>query len=504
MARIVFLLLLNVLAFNFSKAQNVAETELTLAPVFSDHMVLQRNKPIKIYGNVASGTDVTVGFLGRIRTVTTDGSGKWSVTFPASKEGGPYDISVSTKNQEVNVRDILIGDVWLCSGQSNMAFALQDAKTGPEELAAGKFDYNLRLLKMSGTVSTGNAAWDSASLHKINQYKFFAGSWKTLDKSSAATFSAIGYYFGKQIKKETNVPIGLIQVALGGSPTESWIDRALLEQDQQFTGMLTDWQHSNLVMDWCRERAAKNISNAQSKDQKHPFQPGYNFQASIVPLTDFPIAGVIWYQGESNVFNVSLHEQLFEMLVKNWREKWGYAFPFYYVQLSSIERPNWPEFRDSQRKLLTTIPNSGMAVSYDFGDSLDVHPTQKKEVGERLALLALRDTYKKNVVAEGPVPEKATLTNGEIRIRFFNGKGFWSKQKNLLTKNNAPLTGFELLTENGKQMSANAKISGNEIVINVPAGERISTVLYAYKPFTRANLYNEAGLPASTFSIAVK
>lgn len=504
MARILFLLLLHVLAFDFSKGQNIAENKLTLAPVFSDHMVLQRNKPIKIYGNAASGSDVTVRFLKKALTVKTDGSGKWSATFPASREGGPYDITVSAKDQKMNVNDILIGDVWLCSGQSNMEFQLKDAQTGPEELKRKDFGKNIRVLKFDNAMHWGNVAWDSAALAKVNQYAFFNGSWKTLDAASAATFSAIGYYFGKQIKKEKDVPIGLIQVALGGSPTESWSDRTLLEQDQQFAGMLTDWQHSTLVMDWCRERAAKNISNAQSNEQKHPFQPGYNFQAGIAPLTNFPIAGVIWYQGESNVFNMPLHEQLFEMLVKDWRQKWGDAFPFYYVQLSSIERENWPEFRDSQRKLLTKIPNSGMAVSYDLGDSLDVHPTRKKEVGERLALLALRDTYRKNVVAEGPVPEKATLRNGEIRIHFSKGKGVLSKQKSLLTKSNALLTGFELLTENGKRISANAKIAGDEVVISVPAGERIKAILYAYQPFTRANLYNEAGLPASTFSIAVK
>ncbi|MCE7073079.1 sialate O-acetylesterase [Dyadobacter sp. CY327] len=509
MVRFLFLLLLNVLAFDFSKAQNGVNSKLTLAPVFSDHMVLQRNKPVKIYGKAASGSNVTVQFLDQTMRAKADQSGKWDVVFPAAKEGGPYVISVAANEQKINVNDVLIGDVWLCSGQSNMDFALRDAQTGPDELQAGPLDPDMRLLKMARAVSTGDVAWDSASLKKVNRYEFFSGKWKSPDKASAASFSAIAYYFGKQIKKETNVPIGLIQVALGGSPTESWIDRALLEKDPQFAGMFGDWSHSDLVMDWCRERAAKNITNARSKDQKHPYQPGYSFQAGIAPLTGFPITGVIWYQGESNVFNVPLHEQLFTMLVKSWREKWNDAFPFYYVQLSSIERPDWPEFRDSQRRLLTKIPNSGMAVSYDFGDSLNVHPTRKKEVGERLALLALRDHYQKSVMANGPVPEKASLKNGAIRIQFLIEKTTLDHNKalprqKLLSKKNAPLTGFELVTESGKRLVANARIEGDEVIIHVPAGERIRTVLYAYQPFTRANLYNEAGLPASTFSIAVK
>ncbi|KQS30884.1 sialate O-acetylesterase [Dyadobacter sp. Leaf189] len=509
MVRFLFLLLLNVLAFHFSKAQNAVDSKLALAPVFSDHMVLQRNKPIKVYGKAAGGGNVTVEFLGQKIRAKADQSGKWNVVFPAVKEGGPYVISVAANEQKINVSNVLVGDVWLCSGQSNMDFSLRDAQTGPDELRANQFNSDMRLLKMGGAVSTGDVAWDSVALQKVDRFEFFSGNWKTLDKASAASFSAVGYYFGKQIKKETNVPIGLIQVALGGSPTESWIDRALLEKDPQFAGMLGDWSHSDLVMDWCRERAAKNMSNASSKDQKHPYQPGYSFQAGIAPLAGFPIAGVIWYQGESNVFNVSLHEQLFTMLVKSWREKWRDAFPFYYVQLSSIERPNWPEFRDSQRKLLTKIPNSGMAVSHDFGDSLNVHPTRKKQVGERLALLALRDHYHKPVIANGPIPEKATLKNGAIRIQFLNDKTTLSQNKalpkqKLSTKNNAPLTGFELITESGKRMSAKARIEADEVIITVPAGEQVKNVLYAYQPFTRANLYNEAGLPASTFSIAVK
>jgi sialate O-acetylesterase len=504
MARILFLLLLNVFAMEFSQARNSADNELALAPVFSDHMVLQRNRPIKIYGNSAGGSDVTVRFAEKMLNVKADVSGNWSATFPALQAGGAYDISVIAQNQKISIRDILIGDVWLCSGQSNMEFQLKDAHTGQEELKQEQFSENIRLLKFNNTIPWGNVTWDSTSLRKVNEYTFFEGNWKVLDAKSAANFSAVGYYFGKQISKETNVPIGLIQVASGGSPTESWIDRTLLEGNQQFAGMFSDWQHSTLVMDWCRERAAKNIANANPKEQKHPFQPGYNCQAGIRPLTGFHIAGAIWYQGESNVFNVSVHEQLFEMLVSDWRQKWGYSFPFYYVQLSSIDRPKWPEFRESQSNLLNKIPNSGMAVSYDLGDSLDVHPTRKKEVGDRLALLALRDTYQMNVVAEGPIAEKAVLKNGEIRIAFSKAKGSLSKQKSLSTKNNAPLTGFEVQTENGKRMSVSAKIAENEVVFTVPIGEQIQTVYYAYQPFTRANLCNEAGLPASTFSIPVK
>ncbi|MDR6804989.1 sialate O-acetylesterase [Dyadobacter sp. BE34] len=494
--RTLFGLLILIAGAGITRAQSPASDSLALAAVFTDHMVLQRNKPVHIYGRARAGEKVRVGFQGMSRETAADTEGKWKVVFPAQKAGGPYALTVSGAHREVVLNDILVGDVWLCSGQSNMDFQLKNAATGPEELKKGKFNPHIRLLKFRGSVPWGDIAWDSATLARVNRYDFFKGEWKTPDVNSAAAFSAVAYYFGQQIAASENVPIGLIQVAVGGSPTESWIDEKVLARDSRFAGMLSDWQHSGQIMEWCRERAGVNTRQAQSADQRHPFKPGYNYQAGIAPLTDFPVAGIIWYQGESNVHNVTLHEALFEMLVKSWRQSLGNALPFYYVQLSGIERPNWPEFRDSQRQMLDKISHSGMAVSYDLGDSLDVHPVRKKEIGERLALLALRGHYGKPVIANGPVISKATLGIDGVFL------DFTSAQK-LRTPNNEPLMGFELLTKSGKRMPAQAVLSNNRVRILLPAGEAVQTVLYAYRPFTRANLYNEAGLPAATFSISV-
>jgi sialate O-acetylesterase len=425
MIRIAQCIIVLLLSIGFSNAQNAAVSELKLAPVFSDHMVLQRNKPIRIFGKAASGVQVQVNFQDKTLVAKSDESGKWQVIFPVSQAGGPYAITVSANDQKIELTDVMIGDVWLCSGQSNMDFPLRASKTGPDELKSGAFDARIRVMHRAGIASTYNVAWDSVTLAKINRNEYFTGQWEALTTQSAASFSAVGYYFGKKIASHQNVPVGLIQVAVGGSPTESWVDAKRLGQEPELAEIVEDYAHSKYVMDWCRERIGQNLVNATDAKQLHPFQPGYNFQAGILPLTELPIAGVIWYQGESNAHNVDGHARIFETLVSDWRQKWGYPFPFYYVQLSSIERPNWPEFRDSQRKLLTKIPSSGMAVSYDFGDSLDVHPTRKREVGERLASLALRDTYKKQVVAEGPVPEKATLEKGEIKTK----KPFDQKQR---------------------------------------------------------------------------
>ncbi|PSL33975.1 sialate O-acetylesterase [Dyadobacter jiangsuensis] len=494
--RTLFCLLILIVHTGIAGAQSLSGDSLVLAPVFTDHMVLQRNKPVQIYGRARAGETVRVRLQGINREAAADREGKWKVVFPAQKAGGPYELTVSGRHSKVVLNDILIGDVWLCSGQSNMDFQLKNAATGSEELKKGSFNQRLRLLKCGGSVPWGDVSWDSATLARVNRFEFFKGEWKIPDASSAAAFSAVAYYFGQKIAAEENVPIGLIQVAVGGSPTESWIDKKVLARDGRFAEMLADWQHSEQVMAWCRERAGVNTKHAQSPDQRHPFKPGYNYEAGIAPLNDFPVAGIIWYQGESNVHNVALHEALFETLVKSWRQSRGNALPFYYVQLSGIERPNWPEFRDSQRKMLGKIAHSGLAVSYDLGDSLDVHPVRKKEVGERLALLALQGYYGKPVVANGPVIRKASLRSDGILLDF-------TSAQRLLTPDNQPLTGFELLTKSGRRLPAQAVIWNNRVRIPVPAGEAIETVLYAYRPFTRANLYNEAGLPAATFSISV-
>ncbi len=473
-----------------------AQAALKLAPAFSDHMVLQRDQPIVIHGTAPAGEKVAVSFSGKTQSAAADDGGKWKVVFSAKRSGGPLQVRVSSGGNELLVNDVLIGDVWLCSGQSNMDFALKNAVGGKDEVAAGHFSPNIRLLKYASTAPGGNVAWDPAMLEKVNRSEVYRGEWKTADAASVAAFSAVGYYFGKQIVAETGVPIGLIQVALGGSPTESWIDSATLAQDGRFAGMLHDWRHSPQVMEWVKQRGGENTLRATSPTQRHTFMPGYNFKAGIAPFTAFPVKGVIWYQGESNVHDVALHAALFEKLVTSWRKHWNAALPFYFVQLSSIDRPHWPEFRDSQRQLALRIAGTGMAVSHDLGDSLDVHPTRKMEIGVRLAKLALHDVYGKKITASGPVLRKAYRDGQSIMLHFGSARA-------LRTLDDKPLQGFELLTTDGRRFAADAAIHRKTISITVPPNLKVTSVLYAYQPFSRANLCNEARLPASTFSISI-
>lgn len=467
---------------------------LKLAAVFTDNMVLQRNQPITIYGTANGGDVVEVSFKSQKKSATTNQYGKWEVVFPAQTHGGHYEVTIKSYQKNIVLKNILIGDVWFCSGQSNMAFQLQQSENGNEEIKKALPNTAIRLFNFKDLRETDNTVWDSITLAKTNQLEFFSGSWSVCDSISAKDFSAIAYYFGKNIAHAENIPVGLIQVAVGGSPIESWIDRYTLEHDDKVVDVLTNWRRSDFIMPWVRERANMNLKNATNAKQRHPYDPSYNFEAGVTAFTKFPIKGVIWYQGESNAHNVELYEHLMPTLVESWRQAWGTNLPFYYVQLSSIERPTYPAFRDVQNRLQNKIPNSGMAISMDYGDAQNVHPIKKKEVADRLALLALRYTYGKAVMANGPSALKAIQKGDNILVSF-------ELAKQLSTSDKKELTGFELVNDKGIYIQSKAVIVKNQVQITIPKGEKIKTVLYAWKPFSTANLVNEAGLPCSTFKL---
>lgn len=470
---------------------------LKLSPVFANNMVLQRNQPIVIYGNANGGDKVEITLDNKKEIAITNEFGKWKVIFPAMKSGGTHQITISSKEENIVLRNILIGDVWFCSGQSNMAFPLYKSENGMAEVKNAINNTHLRLFNFEAIAETDEKAWDSINLEKTNRLEFFSGKWKISDSISAKDFSAIAYYFGQNIAHEENIPIGLIQVAVGGSPIESWIDRYTLEHDDKIVDVLTNWRKSDFLMPWVRSRADENLKNATHPKQRHPYGPSYNYEAGITHFTDFPIKGIIWYQGESNAHNIELYEHLMPVLVGSWRKAWGTSLPFYYVQLSGTDRPAWPSFRDAQTKIQKNIPNSGMAISMDYGDPTNVHPIQKKQVGDRLALLALKYTYGKKITANGPSEQNAIQKGNQIIVSFSNAR-------QLATADKKELTGFELVTEKGIRIESKAVIIKNEVSINIPKGEKIKTVLYAWKPYTTANLVNEAHLPCSTFRLDLK
>jgi len=469
---------------------------LQMPRVFADDMILQRGKPIPFFGTADANEDVTVSFSKQTKKTKSDSDGKWKVIFNALPAGGPYTLTVKSKDKKIEFSNILMGDVWLCSGQSNMLFRLNQAYEGKAAIANAT-NKNIRLFQLNAIQETDNVAWDSAVLDKTNKLEYFTGNWQQCNPESAATFSAIGYFFGRKIQLEENAPIGLIEVAVGGAPIVSFMDRHTMEFDNYLVDELYNWKKSDFIMPWVRERAEKNLENSTDPRQRHPYEPCYNYEAGISKLISTPIKGILWYQGASDAHNVDLYAYNFEKLISSWRKLWNENLPFYFVQLSSIDRPSWPYFRDMQRKISLEIPNTFMAVSSDFGDSLNVHPTHKRPIGERLALLALRNSYGKNIIANGPEVKSVFQKGKEMIITFSNAR-------KLKTRNNEQLTGFELMNEKGEILLPKAEIKNNQVILFLNKEVKIIKVLYAFKPFTRANLQNEAGVPASTFSIETK
>lgn len=469
---------------------------LQMPELFTDNMVLQHGRPITIQGNADAGEKVTLSIAGQKYHTVTPSNGKWAIDLKPLKAGGPYTLTISTDKRKLVYDNVLSGEVWLCSGQSNMEFTLSQSTTAKQDIPLAG-NRNIRLFDMKARWRTNAVEWDASVLDSLNRLQYYKETgWTECSPETAGGFSAIAYYFGKELQDSLQIPVGLICNAIGGSPTEAWVDRNTLEYE--FPAILRDWTHNDFIQEWARSRAALNIKKSAYKFQRHPYEPCYLYEAGILPLRQFPIKGVIWYQGESNAHNCEAHEKLFELLVKSWRGNWHDGdLPFYYVQLSSLNRPSWPWFRDSQRRLLDKIECAGMAVSSDKGDSLDVHPRRKKEIGERLAAWALNKTYGyENVVPSGPLYVCARPDGRKVCIEFEYADG-------LASSDGEPLKTFEIAGDDGIFYPAQAKIENRRVLVWSDKVKSPKEVRYGWQPFTRANLVNGAGLPASTFRTCV-
>ena len=464
---------------------------LKMPLLYTDNMVLQREVPLTIQGTANAGDQVTVSIADRQMKTKVGPNGKWSVTLPPLKAGEPYTLKISTNQKVLQYHNVLAGEVWLCSGQSNMEFMLKQASTARLDIPRAA-DQELRLYDMKARWRTNAVEWETTVLDSLNHLQYYKDTeWKECAPETVSDFSAIAYYFGKMLRDSLKVPVGLICNAVGGSPTEAWIDRTSLEY--HFPAILKDWTQNDFIQELVRGRAALNIKKSVNNRQRHPYEPCYLYESGIRPLEQYPIRGIIWYQGESNAHNWEAHEALFKLLVNAWRKNWNDdCLPFYYVQLSSLDRPSWPWFRDSQRRMLNEISDIGMAVSSDHGDSLDVHPTCKQPVGERLARWALNKTYLKDIVPSGPLFRSADVRGEKVYLSFDYGQGMRSSD-------GKSLRCFEVAEFEGIYYPATAEVVGEQVKVYSKEVRNPRYVRYGWQPFTRANLVNRAGLPASTF-----
>ncbi len=485
-----------------------ALSQLEMAKYFSGNMVLQRDEPIPVWGKAAPGSKVEVTFGNLIRSVVAASDSSWKLTLPAQTATyQPQSLKISSGDTAVQFNNILIGDIWICLGQSNMEWPMIREKHYPEEIK-NSLQPLLRFYNptYAGKNIFGTGFPDSVAA-LLTSGCFYKGFWQACDSSSIRSMSAVAWYFGKHLATELNIPMGLINLSIGGAPLETFIDVNTLLSSKQFAAKVKgDWLKNNALPIWIRERGMQNVGNipdvpTDEYGKNHAFKPGFAFGAGIKPLLPMPVKGIICYQGESNaqeMERVTEYGALTALMVNDYRKKWKKpALPFYFVQLSSIDSANyrsqlWPLFRNEQRKMLQLIPNIGMVVSSDIGAKNDVHPTNKKVIGERLARWALNKTYLKKILPSGPLPLKARYENGKVTLTF-NYQG-----NRLLTADGTIVSGFST----DGHTDCNAFIENDKVIILAEA--RPAYVYYGWKPFTDANLINSAGLPASTFKIKVE
>lgn len=468
--------------------------DLKLPLLYGENMVLQRNETISFNGTANYNDPVTVQFNQETKSVTADFNGEWRVDFPPMEAGGPYPLKISTPSKFVDLQKVYLGEVWLASGQSNMDFMVRDMKSAATVLKDSLND-QVFLFSMDGKTLSGEK-FSASDLENCNADDYFQSSgWTTSNAKDLENFSAVAYAFAYNLQKKLKVPVGIICNALGGAPTQSWISREAMEEQHETIDLLNDTRLNPMVDTWVAERIEHNMQDHGKTKIKarHPYQPTILFDAGIMPIRDYNIKGVIWYQGESNADHIEMHSKLFKMLVNDWRNHFkNVNLPFYYVQLSSLDRPTWGHFRDSQRRLLD-LPNTGMAVSYDVGNETDVHPREKRIVGQRLSKIALHKDYNFNIGYSGPLLDFVNVIGNRLEVHFKYGEG-------LKALNNSLVQDIFIANADKKFVPAQTKIMNGILQVWSPEIENPRYVKYGFTPFSNGNLVNRYGLPASTFS----
>jgi len=466
-------------------------------------MVLQCGKPVPVWGRGASGDPVKVVFGGQVRETRVAEEGTWRVDLDAMPACGlPRDLVVNS----VTVTNVLVGEVWICAGQSNMRWMLKQSTGASAAIDAADLP-TVRLHDSVGRIYPHRRKYSLETLRETTKDNYYSTEgWRACLPVTSPTFSAVAFYFGRKLHSELGVPIGLVHNAIGGVPMETYIPREVMARDPGLRKLLPGWYRNPDYPQWCRERGAYNLSEWLADPvppvPRHPFEPGFLFDAGMRPLVPFSIRGFLWYQGESNATvdgaggpavaaNVNRHK--FTALIQSWREVWGDAtLPFYYAQLPGLNR-DWELFREMQDEVDRDVPYTGMAVTIDVGHPTNVHPPAKAPVGERLALLALRDTYGKTVAAEGPRYRDYRLGKGHIVIELDHADG------GLRASDGKGLKGFAIAGEDREFHPAEAVVDGDCVVVRSPAVRAPVAVRYAWADDPKANLANGAGLPAAPF-----
>jgi sialate O-acetylesterase len=439
----------------------VGKANISLPEIFSDNMVLQQKSDVIFWGWAKTGETIVIkaDWMDSDITVKADVQGTWETSIKTPGFGGPYNIHIKGQN-EVILKNVLIGEVWLCSGQSNMEMSAQwGIDNGDEEIKNANYP-EIRLF----TVSTSTSHFPQDHL---------AGKWSVCTPEEMKPFSAIGYFFARKLFKELGVPVGIINSSWGGTPAESWMPEEATQKN-----------------DFLREAATK-----QKVVPWGPVEPARIYNAMINPLIPFRIAGVLWYQGEANTINYYAYKQLLSALITSWRNKWGYEFPFYYAQIAPYKYGNpfeGVEIRDAQRRALD-VPNTGMAVLSDLCDTLNIHPKNKQDAALRLANIALNRYYKTVKLEDsGPLYKGMAIDKNKAVISFDHNEGLHAAGDKL--------TYFEIAGDDKVFYPAEAKIKNGQVIVQSKKVKSPVAVRFAWKNTATPNLFNGANLPASCFT----
>jgi sialate O-acetylesterase len=479
---------------------------LWLPRIFSDHMVLQRETPNPVWGTANPGTVVTASIAGKTVSTTAAADGKFRLDLPALPAGGPHELEVKA-DTTLTFTDLLVGEVWLCSGQSNMDFSL--AKTAKRSFAGATNWEQEVAMADHPQIREFKAEWAMTE----DPQPELEGAWTPCTPETAGDFSAVPYFFARELQKELGVPVGIVTCAYGASTAEAWISQEKLAANPAFKPLhdafwkkfIAYRDNPQPFADYGTAMAKWTASNKSSRAPRHPdpiqdqHHPAVLFNGMVAPLIPYALRGAIWYQGESNVGSRKLYPALQQALIEDWRARWNRDFSFHFVQLAPYQKPK-PEPADSSlatmREAQSTslsLPKTGMAVTLDLGEEKDIHPRNKQDVGKRLALLALKNDYGKDVACAGPPFKTAEIEDGRIVLHFDTTDGG-------LVAKDGPLKHFAIAGDDRKFVWAEAGIEGDTVIVSSPAVPRPIHVRYAWADNPQgANLFNTAGLPAAPF-----
>ncbi len=455
MKKIYFFILLSVLSLSQLQAK------VSLPAIFADHMVLQQKSEVPIWGWAKPLEDILIvtGWDNKRYEIKADNHANWNLKIKTPQAGGPYSITIIGSNT-ITLQDILIGEVWVCSGQSNMEWS---PKAGI----------------INGTNEILKATNPSIRFFQVNQQSSDTrqldckGTWAVCTPETMIDFSAIGYFFGKKLQEKLNIPIGLINTSWGGTPAEAWSNPEVIKSNESLKIASEKLQE----VPWC------------------PVKPGSAYNAMLAPLIPYEIAGSIWYQGEGNTANYETYETLFQSMIQSWREEWEKDFPFYYVQIAPYAYGRTYEgvlIREAQLHSLAS-PNTGMVVVSDIGNIRDIHPRNKIDVGQRLANLALNKTYEMDdLPCSGPIYNHMVIEKNKIRV-------FFDYAENGLDARGGKLTQFQIAGDNKIFVDAEAIIDGKSVIVYAKELKAPTAVRFAFTNTSEPNLFNKEGLPASSF-----